>query len=371
MQNMKIAYLVTRIDEIGGAQIHVRDMAFKMADLGHSVIILSAPGGDAWYINELKEHNVKFIPLKKLKREINFTADCMALKNLCDVFKKIRPDILSLHSSKAGFLGRIAGFITGTPTLFTAHGWSFSEGVQKKKAYLYAIAEKMASYFVKKIINVCHYDKKLALNYGIAPSYKLKVIHNGVYDVSLKLRAKTEMKPCRMVMTARFAQPKDHVLLLSALEECTDLPWHLDLIGSGPLESGIKDIVKRMALNDRITFHGQIHGVAEILSSSQIFVLITNWEGLPRSIIEALRAGLPVVASNVGGIAELVEHEKNGFLISRADTEGLAKYLRLLLTDVALRTRMGKESRRVYEKEFTFETMYKKTRAVYDELLYS
>ncbi len=368
---MKICYIVTRIDEIGGAQIHVRDMACRMAKAGHEVTVISGHRFDTEYLTALTSGHINVFRVKRLVREINFIDDLLALMSMIKILKKCKPDIISLHASKAGFLGRIAGKICRIPTLFTAHGWSFSEGVSMKKSWFYICAEKLAAYLVKRIINVCFYDNKLALRRGIGPAHKFKVIHNGMPDVGTGLLASPKRNPCRIVMTARFAPPKDHALLFSALKNCIDLSWHLDLIGTGPQERRIKNLAQIYGIGSRVTFHGQTHGVAEILGRTQIFVLITNWEGLPRSIIEALRAGLPVLASNVGGIAEMVKNGKNGFLISRADGRGLIEYLHLLLADETLRGSMGKESRNIYKNEFTFDNMYNKTLAVYEELLYS
>jgi glycosyltransferase involved in cell wall biosynthesis len=368
---MKICYIVTRIDEIGGAQIHVRDMARSMSESGHRVTVISGYDYDKLYLDTLRAGRIEVYRVRRLVRKINFIDDVLALISIIKILKICKPDFLSLHASKAGFLGRIAGKISGIPTLFTAHGWSFSEGVSRKKAWFYICAEKLAAYLVKRIINVCIYDNRLALRYKIASTRKFRIIRNGMPAGGNRLLASPDKNPCRIVMTARFAPPKDHALLLAALKTCPDLSWHVDLIGTGPREDNIKNIVSQMKLGGRVTFHGQTHNVAEILSRAQIFVLVTNWEGLPRSIIEALRAGLPVTASNVGGIAEMVCHGKNGFLIPRADARGLATCLRRLLEDPELRARMGKESRGIYEREFTFENMYKKTLAVYDELLYS
>ena len=220
----------------------------------------------------------------------------------------------------------------------------------------------------KRIINVSRYDKRIALQKHITSSKKLKLIYNGVHDVDPSLLAHPEQNPCNLVMTARFVPQKDHALLLSVLQDIKKLPWRLDLIGTGPLQDETKAVVKESGLHKRVVFHGQTHRVAEILAKAHLYVLTSNWEGLPRSIIEALRAGLPVIASDVGGVAELVEHGKNGYLVPQADKSRLAEYLCVLLNDSRLRARMGKESRKRYMKYFTFSRMYKDTIAVYKEL---
>ncbi|MBN1797202.1 MAG: glycosyltransferase family 4 protein [Spirochaetales bacterium] len=365
---MKICYIVTRIDEIGGAQIHVRDLACMMSQAGHEVCVISGGNCDTRYLEQLEKKQIMVYRLKRLVREINIISDWLAVMRITEILRKEKPDVLSLHASKAGFIGRIAGKICGIATLFTAHGWSFSEGVSWLKRLFYAAAEKMVSYLAAKIINVSNYDKKLALRYGIVPFYKCTVIHNGMPDIAPGLLAKQSAEFCRIVMTARFAPQKDHALLLSVLKDFKNLQWHLDLIGTGPLESDIKGMVKELGMRKRVTFHGQTHQVEEILSKAHLFVLTSNWEGLPRSIIEALRAGLPVIASDVGGVAELIEHGKTGYLIPRSDGTKLAEYLGLLLTDPQRRARMGRESRKKYMKDFTFANMYERTVTVYKEL---
>ena len=109
--------------------------------------------------------------------------------------------------------------------------------------------------------------------------------------------------------------------------------------------------------------------VAKVLEGAHVFVLPTNWEGLPRSIIEAMRAGLPVVATDVGGVSELVSDGDTGYLVPRQDPKALSLCLRLLIESRDERVRMGRGGRRRYEAEFTFERMAARTLEVYQEVL--
>lgn len=145
----------------------------------------------------------------------------------------------------------------------------------------------------------------------------------------------------RLVMVARFQEQKDHAALFRALAGLTSLPWQLDLIGHGPLEEAAKRLALELGLGEWVRFHGLRNDVAEWLAKAQVFLLITNWEGFPHSILEAMRAGLPVVASDVGRINESVVEGETGFLVPRADVGALRERLSVLLQGPQLRERLG------------------------------
>jgi glycosyltransferase involved in cell wall biosynthesis len=128
-------------------------------------------------------------------------------------------------------------------------------------------------------------------------------------------------------------------------------------------------MVRELGLTDRVRFWGQSMSVDQRLADAQVALLITNCEGFPRSILEAMRAGLPVVASAVGGVAESVRDGVNGFLIPREDVEGLRQRLGQLLIDPDLRARMGRSGREQYERHFTLDHTVRKTLAVYREIV--
>lgn len=364
---MNIAYLITRFDAIGGAQIHVRDLATHFLEEGHEAHVLGGGGGS--YAQQLGARGVPIHSVPYLARPIKPCDDVRALKNLRSVLRKLRPDLISTHSSKAGLLGRLVGRSLGVPTLFTAHGWAFSEGVSPKEAALYRLIEKGAAPLAAKIITVSEYDRRLALRHRIVSPSKMVAVHNGMPDVLENLRAKPEGEPARLVMVARFLEPKDHATLFRALAGLTSLPWQLDLIGDGPLEESAKHLAVELGLGERVRFHGLRNDVAEWLAGAQVFLLITNWEGFPRSILEAMRAGLPVVASDVGGISEAVIAGETGLLVPRADVGALREKLSTLLRDPQLRARLGAAGRTRFEAHFTFGRMLEKTLKVYKEVL--
>jgi glycosyltransferase involved in cell wall biosynthesis len=198
-------------------------------------------------------------------------------------------------------------------------------------------------------------------------------------------------------MVARFSSQKDHPTLLEAVArlaresaaaetgvhvvgrgpEGADAdrahpggpPFELLLVGDGPTEYAVRRRAYDLGIEDRVRFLGSRDDIAELMAASDIYVLATNWEGLPRSIIEALRAGLPVVATELAGIPELVTHDDNGYLVARGDAGELAEMLGRLVFDPELRARMGARSRERYEAQFTFERMYRRTVGVYESVL--
>ena len=144
-----------------------------------------------------------------------------------------------------------------------------------------------------------------------------------------------------------------------------EMPWELDLIGDGPLQLAVEAQARRLGIAERVRFLGLRRDVAERLAQSQLFVLATRWEGFPYTILEAMRAGLPVVASDVGGVREAVVHGETGLLVPRGDEQALRQRLSEMLASVDLRQRLGAAGRRRFEATFTFARMIDKTAAVY------
>jgi glycosyltransferase involved in cell wall biosynthesis len=364
---VKITYLVTRADHIGGVQIHVRDLATAARDLGHepSVVV----GGNGPFTDSLSARGIPTYTLPHLVVPIRPLDDFRALREIRTALGKIQPDLLSTHSSKAGVLGRLAGRSLGIPAILTAHGWNFTPGVPKLRAALYQRIERMAGKLSSRIITVSEFDRRLALACGIAGPDQIVTVHNGMLDISPDHRAVPSRSPVRLVMVARFELQKDHRTLLHALAGLRQYPWELDLIGDGPLKPEIAALGEALGLRDRIRFLGQVLDVEARLAEAQVFLLITNWEGFPRSILEAMRAGLPVVASAVAGIEEAVHDGESGFVVQRGDAKTLESRIEQLLLDPGLREQLGANGRKRYEREFTLARTVEGTLAVYRSVL--
>lgn len=363
---MNIAVLITRGDSIGGAQIHVKDIAKRLQDEGHQVTVLF--GKEGVFSELLKEMEIKFRVVDNLVREISPLKDFKAVKNIINEIKAIKPDIIAIHSSKAGILGRIAAKLTNTPVVFTAHGWAFTEGINPKKRIIYKWIEKIGAYFSDQIITVSNYDKQLALNNNVASEKKIIAIQNGMNEINENMLAAPDKNPPNIIMVARFQQPKDHVSLIKALNELKDREWTLQLVGEdGGLQKQAIDLVAEFGLQDRIEFLGNRSDVDDLLRKSQIFVLTSFWEGFPLTIIEAMRAKLPVVASNVGGVSEAVIDGETGYVVN--DFSELVSGLKALIESPEKRLVMGENGRMRYKENFTFDHMYNQTFEVYEDVI--
>ncbi|MFP4453989.1 MAG: glycosyltransferase, partial [Desulfobacterales bacterium] len=174
--------------------------------------------------------------------------------------------------------------------------------------------------------------------------------------------------PVRIAMVARLDEQKDHDTLFSALSNLKNYNWTLDLIGDGPREHMLRKHTKRLGLDNRVNFLGLRNDVEALLAKSHIFVLSTKWEGFPRSILEAMRAGLPVIASDVGGVKEAVKNGETGYLVPRMGSDVLCDRIKTLLGSPEQRKQMGLAGRRSFEEKFLFERMAEKTLGVYKQL---
>jgi len=365
---VKIAYIVTRAEPIGGAQIHVRDMAEAMQRRGHAVIVLT--GGEGHFTEDLRARQIETVILDHLTVPIRPWRDIRALRELRAALEAFGPDLVATHSAKAGVIGRMAARLLGVPVIVTTHGWSFTTGVPPLKAFVYRWIERVTGPFgADRTITVSEYDRQLALRAGILSESRMVTVHNGIPDMPPALRADPSRTPPRMVMVARFGAQKDHPTLLRALAGLRDLQWQLDLVGEGPLLSQTRSLAVSLGLEDRVHFLGQRMDVDRILANAQVGLLITNWEGFPLSILEAMRANLPVVASGVGGVSESVVDGVTGFVVPQGDVDVLRERLGRLLSDPALRASLGMRGRAEYETHFALERSVSKTLAVYESVL--
>lgn len=364
---MRIAYTITRSDDLGGAQIHVRDLASALTESGHEVVVLA--GGGGVLARQLKERGVEVISLRHMARPIRPLNDLRALRELTGHLRRIRPDIISTHSSKAGILGRIAGKRLGIPTITTAHGWLFDHPpVGRRQRTVWSIEKRMAP-LARRIVTVCESDRQLAIDSGVSDPERFVTIYNAMPDVADSLRADPSANPPRLLMVARFAPQKDHATLFRALATLLDLDWTLDLVGSGPQEETVRALAGSLGLSDRIRFLGMREDVPRLIAESQAYLLISHWEGFPRSILEALRGGLPVVATDVGGVREAVLDGGTGFIVPENDDVLLADRLKLLIEDPDLRARMGRAARAHYEEHFTFDRLTDEALSLYETVL--
>jgi glycosyltransferase involved in cell wall biosynthesis len=360
---LRIVYIITKASPIGGAQIHVRDLAAAVAAQGHSPTVITS--GSGTFIDDLRQLEIPVLVLRHLTTPIRPLSDLRALGEVRSALATLNPDLIAAHSSKAGILARLAARSLRVPVVFTVHGWAFTPGVPPLQAALYRQVERLVGPLASRIITVSEYDRRLGLAARVAPEDRLVTVHNGMPDVPPELRADPARSPARLVMVARYGAQKDHPTLLRALADLRQHPWELDLIGDGPSMGQTEALATELGLAGRVRFLGQRTDVDRILAAAQVSLLVTNWEGFPLSILEAMRAGLPVVASSVGGVAESVRDGESGYLIPRADVPHLRDRIERLLTDPALRARLGAAGRARFVRDFTLSASVARTLGVY------
>ena len=290
-----------------------------------------------------------------------------AVPRLVRLIRATGANLVSTHSTWAGLAGRAAAHRCGVPAIFTAHGWSFADGVGPARRVVAVPLERMGARWCRRIIVVCEADRRLALRRRIAPEEKLVTVRYGVRDVPERAAPGAPGPPV-VAMVARFEPQKDYGCLLRAVAGVAG-GWRAVLVGDGPTLSATKALARELGIAERVAFLGNRDDVASILASAHVFALATRWEGLPLTILEAMRAGLPVVASNVAGVGEAVAEGESGFLLSPGDASELGKRIERLCADPPLRARMGSAGRRRYESDFTFERMLAATTAVYEDVL--
>jgi glycosyltransferase involved in cell wall biosynthesis len=346
---MRVLQIIT-LSEMGGAQRHVFDL---IATLRHKVDMALVVGAEGWLAQQARALGVPCHVLPSLGRSVNPWKDLAALGQLVALIRSHAPDIVHLHSSKAGLLGRIAAKIVGVPAIYTAHGWGFKPGVPLHRRYLVLAAEALAARLAARIICVSGYDFQLAARNRLFPSRRLVEIRNGVADDAPRRHERQDGK-CRFVMVARFQEPKLQTLLLSAFSQIESADKELWFFGDGPAFDTVKAQTGALA---GVTFWGNQDNARERLAECDVFVLLSAYEGLPLSVIEAMQAGLPVVASSVGGVPELVDHGRSGILVDNANVNDVIQALSSLLHSAPQRAVMGQTGRSLYLESFSLEAM--------------
>lgn len=363
-EKIKILFVVTRSLR-GGAQSHLVSLIHGLVQQANIDFFL-ATDSCGFLTEALSDVKIKIFTIPSLGNSINIINDATSTIRLLSIIDEVNPDLIHAHSSKAGLLARLAAKIANKPTVFTAHGWGFKPGVPILRRYLVRIGETFCAWLTDKIVCVSEYDRNLAESYKVAKSSQLCMIRNGITDTTLM--AQPENSPVKIIMVARFDEPKQQEQLVACFSNISSDSAKLILVGDGPNLDKVKQIVKNIGLEDRVIFTGDRDDVDRLLSDAHIFVLLSEYEGLPISIIEAMRAGLPVIASAVGGIPEEVADRESGFLVPN-DRSAITEKLNLTIESPSLRQQMGAAGRKIYLNKLHVNLMVEKTISVYAEVL--
>lgn len=372
MTKIKILFVITRFAPIGGAQIHIRDIC-------NSINSNSNDKYECAIFTNCKEDVLKdqFNPDVKIyafhaKNSSLLFSSIQFGKALYATIKVFKPNIVSLHSTLAGLIGRVVTVLTNTScVIYTAHGWSLCRHPNFLIKYLAIFVEKSLARLTVKIITVSNKDLDFAHKNNICTPNKLVCIQNGMKDIELKYRKNYERKfilPLKIVVVARFENQKDHLTIINALKTIDKRYWTCTFIGEGRLASHYKTYIQKLNLTENFVFKGALNTVYKELTSHDIFLLCSFYEGLPRSILEAMSVGLPIIATNVGGVSECVQDEVNGKLLDIQAEEQLSNCVRMILKHPSILPQWGARSRIIYENKFTFSSMLEKYKCQYEQI---
>jgi glycosyltransferase involved in cell wall biosynthesis len=336
----RLLILIT-LAEIGGAQTYLATLLPALTE--HFDVAVAAHGSGP-VRDAARKAGARFIPLRHVRRPIKPLRDALGLLELLAVLRRERPDIVHANSSKAGVLGRLAAAAVGVPVrVFTVHGWAFS-AYAGLKSLLYLWADRLVSPVTTAVICVSETERASGVAARTCRADRTVVIRNAI-DVAAVPRA-TPGDPAtpRLISVGRLNAPKDFNTLLHALAT-VDEHFEGAIVGDGPERRAVEAELRRLGLEGRVQLLGERSDVRQLLSTAHLFVLSSDSEGLPISVLEAMAAGLPVVASAVGGVPELVVHGETGLLVPPRDTRALADALDRLLVDADLRRRFGAAAR--------------------------
>jgi glycosyltransferase involved in cell wall biosynthesis len=326
--------------------------------------MILATGEEGYCTEQARSLGIECRLVPGLVHRIDPVSDCNAIRAAIKAMRQVHPDLVHCHTTKAGLIGRLAARLVNVPAVYTAHTWCFSEGTSLAWRALGRPCETVAALCSKRIITVSDANRTAALENKIAHPDKLITVHNGVPDTSHRANAAAE-GPLRIVMVARFAAQKNQGLLVEAVSRLRN-PVVLTLVGDGPLRAQVEAAAAACPAHVQTEFLGQRRDIPQILAQAHLFALSTNWEGFPISILEAMRAALPVIATDVNGVREAVRDGESGILVRPHDGEGLLAALSALASDPAKRLRMGSRGRALFEENFSLEAMLKKTASVYE-----
>jgi glycosyltransferase involved in cell wall biosynthesis len=379
---MKLFFFITK-SEAGGAQTHVAQLTRFFVSRGDDVVVMSTPGG--WLEGETTKLGGRFVANASLGNTPNPFRLWKASRRFRQAVNASNPDIVACHSTMAGLLGRLT-IRNRIPTVFTAHGWGFQPGAPLLRRFILPLLERLAGRFSRRIICVSQHDLKLARANRIAPREKLVQIYNGI-EASRSLDSapfgrsarddtseNTDTKSVQIYFVGRLAPPKNPFLLVEAFarlaRELQD-KTRVVIIGEGPDRKRLEEQIRERTLQDHIELVGALPReavLARLRDEADLFVLLSHWEGFPYSILEAMAAGVPVIASDVGGIREAVTPEV-GILVPDHDSDRLTYALARMIEDPELRQAMGTRAQERAHTLFSVSRMCEETFRVYNRLV--
>ena len=331
---------------MGGAQRFLYDFITHLNPNNYE--ILAAAGGKGELLAKLEKKNIKTALIKHFSN-IPGIKNILAFFEILFLIKNFKPEILYLLSSEAGFSGAFAGGLyrllsrNKLKIIYRIGGWAFKEPRNIAIKKLYLLAEKISAPFKDIIITNSEFDRRLAIKNKIAKPEKIITIYNGLDIENLKFLSKEEAKKLLGLNNgivigtiANLYKNKGLEYLIYAAAKIKNPELKFVIIGDGPEKKELERLIKGMNLGNSVFLIGYIDDAFRYLKAFDIFVLPSVKEGQPWTILEAMAAETPIVATNIAGIPEMLENEKSGFLVEPADSDALALAIEKTLTHTSL-----------------------------------
>jgi glycosyltransferase involved in cell wall biosynthesis len=381
---MKIINVITRLN-IGGASPPVISLASRLRGYGHdSLLVAGTPGPNEGSMDgDAERTGVEFLRIPALRRDPSAMDDARAFGALVQLFRARRPDVVGTHMSKAGALGRIAARAAGVKVVVhTHHAKAFYvfDRLWKERATIGA--ERMLSKLCSGSIVVSEKQRRDFVALGIDRPDRLKVVRYGLNldplltagDLPRTLRAEAGVpETARLVgVVGRLVKIKGQdVFIRAAVEIARQFPdVYFILAGGGDSQPEYEALAGELGLKDRFRFLGWRRDVPRVLANLDVVVLptVNDFEGTPLAVIEALAAGRPVVATDVGGVSEVIKDGATGLLIPIRDPEALAHSVARLLNDPQTARSLAAAGRALVSQQYREADMVANVEAYYKEL---
>ena len=376
--------LIARLN-VGGPAIHTTLLTkyLNPARFQSTLVAgrVSPAEGDMSYLAE--HYDVQPVYLPELGREIHWRNDFIAFWKMFRLLRQIRPIIVHTHTAKAGMLGRLAAKLAGVPIIVhTFHGHVFHSYFNRRKTQFFLAIERFLARFTDAVITLSPKQRQEILGYGIGRPDKVCAIGLGLdlqafvdsKGVRGRLRRELQLKPDVPLVgiVARLVPVKGFPYFLQAVKfvlakhpECV-----FAIAGDGELREALEKEAEDLGIRESLRFLGFRQNLPEVYADFDFAVLSSLNEGLPVTLIEAMAAGKPVVATDVGGVGDLVQSGKSGFLVPPKDSAALAEaILRMLELPQAERITMGKAGQKSVYPKYHISTLTANLEALYDDLL--
>jgi L-malate glycosyltransferase len=348
---VKVMYLLHYVGD-GGSEKYVFDLMSAM-DPKDCLLVYSMPGP---FLDKFKSLH---IPIYQINMKNPF--DLRAAKQIKEIARKERATIIHAQFLRENYIAILTKLLGARVEVI----WTYHVDVEMP--FHLQCSNALFTRQNNTVICVSNFMKDQILKKGV-PLNKIKVIYNGVMD-PLTDQIPVMYGTGHFAVIGRISEEKGHLFLLQSLKRLVQinpgLDWHCNIIGTGPLQNKIKADVKDLSLESRITFKGFQDNVIKEYAQNDFVVIPSENESLSYVAIEALAMKKPVIATNVGGLPEVIKPNQTGLLVSYGDAEGLAKTIQLFLNDASLCRTLGEHGRQAYLQTFSFAAMIKETFRIY------